>query len=90
MLSYAFNDILGAKVDQLTEDEFEFVWKEVCIAFAFFGKSEPVAESPEESKNEAIAETTVRADLETENKVLKEKNYLLRVMYNELLDKFIG
>lgn len=88
-LNYAFNDRLGAMVERITNDEYDFVMKEICIAFTFFRKSELVADSPEESKNEAIAETAVCKNFEAENKALKKKNSLLRAMYDELLDRFI-
>ena len=88
-LNYAFNDRLGAMVEKITKDEYDFVLKECYIALAFFSESEPVAESPEESKNEAIAENAVCMDYEAENKALKKKNSLLRAMYDDLLTKFL-
>lgn len=86
-ISYAFNDLLGAMVERITKEEYESVMKEVCIAF--FGTSEPVAESPEESKDEAIVFDTECMDFETENKALKKKYSLLRGMYDELLTQFL-
>lgn len=88
-LNYAFNSNLGAFVERITKDEYDFVRKEVYIALAFFSKSDPVADLIEESKNEAIAETAVRPDYEAENKALKKKNHLLRAMYDDLLTKFL-
>ena len=88
-LNYAFNSNLGAFVERIRKDEYDFVLKEIYIAFAFFGKSDPVAELTEESKNEPMPETAVRLDFEAENKALKKKNYLLRTLYDELLDRFI-
>lgn len=86
-LNYAFNDRLGAMVERLTQDECEFVLREVCFALGFFRKSDPVAESPEESKNEEI--TAMNADLKLKLQSMEKKNTLLRSMYNELLDRFI-
>lgn len=75
MLSYAFNSNLGAFVERITKDEYDFVLKEVYIALAFFHKSDPVAD--------------VRPDYEAENKALKKKNSMLRAMYDDLLTKFL-
>lgn len=88
-LNYAFNDRLGAMVERITKEEYDFVLKECYFALAFFRKGELVAVSPEESKNEAVAETAECKDFEAENKALKKKNSLLRAMYDELLDRFI-
>ena len=89
MLSYAFNSNLGAFVERITKDEYDFVLKEVYIALSYFRNSDLMTESPEESKNEPAPETNVRMDYEAENKALKKKNSLLRAMYDDLLTKFI-
>lgn len=88
-LNYVFNDLLGAKVKQITKDEYDSVVQEICRALPFRHKSEPVADTPEENKSEAIAETAVCMDYEAENKALKQKNALLRSMYDDLLTKFL-
>ena len=80
MISYAFNDLLGAMVERITDSEL----KAVVLAINIYADGEPHKE---------IYTTKAVADkcnfLESENKKLKKKFALMRGMYDDLLNKFI-
>lgn len=83
MISYAFNDLLGAMVERITDAEMKEVLDAVeeSLHLDLYTAFTPT--------KEATAQAAVNADFEAENKALKKKNSLLRAMYDELLDRFI-
>ena len=83
-LSYAFNDLLGAMVERITDGEL----KEVVAAIE--SSLSIRIEPPLEEKFDRLKERTECARAEAENRKLNKQLEVLRGMYDELLNRFLN
>lgn len=83
-LNYAFNDILGAMVERITDGEL----KEVVAAIE--DSLSIRTELPIEEKFDRLKESMECANVKTENRRLKKRLEVLRGMYDELLNRFLN
>lgn len=95
MLSYAFNDLLTAKVEAVTDEEFAAIQEEVAEALGLTNEPKGIVAAMDERNKENFERwlkeapvTVLEADPEKE--ALRAKVVLLQNMYNDLLGKVIA
>ena len=83
-LNYAFNDILGAMVERITDSELKEVYAAIEASLSIR------TEQPIEEKFNRLKENMECESLKTENRKLKKRFELLRGMYDDLLNRFLN
>lgn len=83
-LNYAFNNLLGAMVERITDGEMKEVLAAIEASLSIR------TEQPIEEKFARIVKDTEYESVKTENRKLKKRFEVLRCMYDELLNRFLN